>query len=138
MFINAAVIAISAKAERTTAKEGTKVRNDTKTTIDIPINERIKDIGIMRATGASRGQIIKALIYEAIVIGISGGILGYAAGTVLAYIIGPIIFEGAAIAFVPVYLPVAIALALCISVLATLYPAIRATRIKVADAFVSL
>ena len=67
-------------------------------TLMTSINQRIKDIGIMRAVGASRNQIIKAFIYEAIVIGIAGGILGYGAGTLLAYIIGPLIFEGTTIA----------------------------------------
>jgi putative ABC transport system permease protein len=107
-------------------------------TLMTSINERKKDIGIMRAVGASRRQIIKALVYEATVVGACGGIFGYIAGTALAYVIGPIIFEGTAISFVPVYFPVAIGLALFIAVLATLYPAIRATKIKVADSFASL
>jgi putative ABC transport system permease protein len=92
----------------------------------------------MRAVGASRTQIIKALVYEAVVVGAGGGILGYAAGTALAYIIGPIIFEGTSISFVPMYLPLSIALALFIAVLATVYPAFRATKVKVADSFMSL
>ena len=99
------------------------------------VNERIKDIGIMRATGASQKQIIKIFIYEAIIIGIFGGIAGYIAGTILAYGIGPIIFEGTPISLVPQYIPVSLALATIISIVATLYPAYRATRIKVADSF---
>ena len=102
------------------------------------INERFKDIGIMRAVGASRGQITKALIYEAIVVGIAGGLLGYGAGTLLAYGIGPLIFEGATISFVALYLPLSVLLALLISLLATFYPALRATRVKVADSFRAL
>jgi len=107
-------------------------------TLMTSISERKKDIGIMRAVGASRSQIIKALVYEAAVVGAGGGILGYIMGTALAFAIGPIIFEGTAISFVPIYLPVAFGLALCIAVLATLYPAIRAMKIKVADSFASL
>lgn len=102
------------------------------------INERLKDIGIMRAVGASRGQIIKVLLYEAIVLGIAGGLLGYAAGTLLAYAIGPLIFEGATISFVALYLPLSIGVALLIALLATLYPALQATRVKVADSFRAL
>jgi ABC-type lipoprotein release transport system permease subunit len=64
--------------------------------------------------------------------------LGYFAGTALAYSLGPIIFKVTTISFVPLYLPVAIGLALCIAVLATLYPAFRATKIKVADSFASV
>ena len=99
------------------------------------INERLKDIGIMRAVGASRGQIIKALLYEAIVLGVIGGLVGYGAGTLLAFAIGPLIFEGTTIAFVPMYLPLSIGVALATSLIATLYPALRATRVKVADSF---
>jgi putative ABC transport system permease protein len=107
-------------------------------TLMTSINERRKDIGIMRAVGASRRQIIKALVYEAVIVGIVGGLLGYVAGSVLAYGIGPVIFDGTAISFVPAYIPVAIGLALVIAVFATIYPALRATRIKVADSFASL
>lgn len=102
------------------------------------VNERIKDIGIMRAVGASRNQIMRVFIYEAIIIGIVGGIFGYLAGTLLAYIVGPIIFEGTNINFVLKYLPLSLALAILVAVIATLYPALRATRIRVADSFRSL
>lgn len=102
------------------------------------VHERIKDIGIMRAVGASRNQIIKVFIYEAIILGIVGGIIGYFAGNALALVIGPIIFEGTSVGFVPLYLPIAIALATFIAVVATVYPAFRATRIRVADSFRSV
>jgi len=102
------------------------------------VHERIKDIGIMRAVGASRRQIIKVFIYEAIIIGIVGGIFGYVAGTLLAYAVGPLIFEGTAIAYVPRYFPLSLALATFVAVIATVYPAFRATRIKVADSLRSL
>ena len=102
------------------------------------VNERIKDIGIMRAVGASRGQIIKTFIYEAILIGIIGGIFGYLAGSGLAYVVGPILFEGAAISYVPIYFPLSVGLAILVAVLAAIWPAQRASHIKVADCFRSL
>jgi putative ABC transport system permease protein len=107
-------------------------------TLMTSVHERIKDIGIMRAVGASRNQIIKAFIYEAIIIGVIGGILGYVAGTLLAYVAGPLIFEGTTVSFVPVFLPISLVLAIIIAVVATLYPAFRATKIRVADSFRSL
>jgi len=102
------------------------------------VHERVKDIGIMRAVGASRNQIIKVFIYESIIIGILGGVFGYLVGTLLAYAIGPIIFEGTSIVFVPSYFPLSLAIATVIAVIASIYPAFRATRIKVADSFRSL
>jgi putative ABC transport system permease protein len=102
------------------------------------VHERIKDIGIMRAVGASRNQIIKIFLYEAIIIGVAGGFLGYIAGTVLAYIVGPLIWGGVAVTYVPQYFLPSLALATFIAVIATVYPAFRASKIKVADSFRSL
>jgi putative ABC transport system permease protein len=102
------------------------------------VHERIKDIGIMRAVGASRNQIIKIFLYEAIIIGVAGGFLGYIVGTLLAYIVGPLIFGGVAVTYVPQYFLPALALATFIAVIATVYPAFRASKIKVADSFRSL
>ena len=83
-------------------------------------------------------MIFRIFIYESIVVGILGGILGYIVGTLLAFAIGPVIFEGATISFVPQYLPLSLALATFIAILATVYPAFRATKIRVADSFRSL
>ncbi len=104
-------------------------------TLMTSVHERIRDIGIMKAVGASQRQIILAFIYEAVLIGIIGGILGYGAGTLLAYIIGPLIFEGSSVNFVAIYLPISIGLAVVVAILATLYPAYHATKIRIADCF---
>lgn len=102
------------------------------------VHERIKDIGIMRAVGASRKQIIKAFVYEAVIIGMIGGVIGYFIGTLIAYIVGPLVFEGASISYIPRYLPMAILLSIIVAVIAAAYPAFRATTIKVSDSFRSL
>jgi putative ABC transport system permease protein len=102
------------------------------------VHERIKDIGIMRAVGSSPGQIMRMFLQEAVLVGLLGGLLGYVAGSLLAYIIGPLIFEGTAVFWVSGLLPVSLGIAVAIAVLATVYPAYRATRIRVADSFRSL
>jgi putative ABC transport system permease protein len=102
------------------------------------VHERRMDIGIMRAVGASRGQIIRLFVYEGLIVGVIGGTFGYLAGSLLAYAVGPIIFDGTVAEFVPWYLPLSLALAVVVSAVATVYPAVRATRIKIAEAFSSL
>ncbi len=102
------------------------------------VNERVKDIGIMRAVGASHNQIMKIFLYEAIIIGVIGGIFGYVAGTLLAYALGPVIFGISTISFIPQYFPLSLGLAIGVAVIATIYPAFRAARVKVADLFRSL
>lgn len=99
------------------------------------VHERIKDIGIMRAVGASRNQIIKVFIYEAILIGIIGGLLGYAAGTLISFGVAPLVFEGAMVTFHPWYLPLSILMSIVVAVGSAAYPAYRATTIKVSDSF---
>jgi len=107
-------------------------------TMTTSVHERIKDIGIMKAVGASRNQVMKIFFYEAIIIGVAGGLLGYVTGTLLAYIVGPLIFGGVAISYAPQYFLPSLALAALIAVIASVYPAFRASRIKVADSFRSL
>ena len=102
------------------------------------VHERIRDIGIMRAVGASRSQIIKIFLYEAIIVGMVGGLLGYVVGTLLAYVVGPLIFGGVAVTYVPRYFLPSLAVATFVAVVATVYPAFRASRIKIADSFRSL
>jgi putative ABC transport system permease protein len=102
------------------------------------VHQRTKDIGIMRSLGASRSQIITAFIYEALIVGVLGGIIGYLAGTLLAYGIGPLIFAGADVVFLPQYLPLSFILAIIIATIAAIYPAYSATKIEVADSLRSL
>ncbi|MDR9459141.1 MAG: FtsX-like permease family protein [Dehalococcoidia bacterium] len=107
-------------------------------TVMSSVYQRLRDIGIMKAVGASRGQIVRMFLYEAIVIGIIGGILGFLLGTILSYLIGPLIFQGLDVSYAPQYLPLALGLAILVSVVASVYPAYRASKIKVSDSFRSL
>ena len=102
------------------------------------VHERIKDIGIMKAVGASRKQIVSMFIYEAIAVGMVGGIIGYVAGTLLSYVLGPLIFDGLAVSYAPQYLLPALGLAILVTIVASVYPALRASHIRVADSLRSL
>ncbi|MBM3157252.1 MAG: ABC transporter permease [Chloroflexi bacterium] len=102
------------------------------------VHERIRDIGIMKAVGASRNQIVKMFLYEALVIGLMGGVIGYILGTLLSYVIGPLIFDGLVVRYALLYLPAALGLAVFVAAVASVYPAIRASSIKVADSLRSL
>ena len=102
------------------------------------VHARIKDIGIMKAVGASRRQIVRMFLYEAIAVGLVGGILGYIAGTSLSYVIGPLIYEDLSISFGMQYLPHALGLAILVAVVASVYPAYRASKVSVSDSLRSL
>jgi putative ABC transport system permease protein len=81
---------------------------------------------------------MRIFFYEAIIIGVAGGLLGYAAGTLLAYVVGPLVLGDVAISYAPQYFLPSLGLAALIAVVASVYPAFRASRIKVADSFRSL
>jgi len=102
------------------------------------VHQRVKDIGIMKSVGASRSQIVKMFLYEALVIGLIGGVLGYMVGTFLSYLIGPLIFEDLAVSYAPQYFLPALGLAILVAVVASAYPAYRASRVSVADSIRSL
>ena len=97
------------------------------------VTERTKDIGIMRAVGASRAQIVRVLLYEAVVLGLVGGVAGYLGGLALAAIIGPIVFDGMTVMPVAGHLPLAMILAVAVALIAALRPALVAAGTRVAD-----
>ncbi|MEW6141745.1 MAG: FtsX-like permease family protein [Chloroflexota bacterium] len=102
------------------------------------VHERRKDIGIMRAVGASRGQVGRVLVYEGALVGVIGGVLGYIGGSLLAYLLSPIVFDGTVALPVWSYTAVALILALGVGVGSSAYPAARATRVPVAESLRSL
>lgn len=55
------------------------------------VNEKLKEIGIMRAVGASDRQVVSMLLFEGAIIGIIGGGIGFAIGTVASSIAAPML-----------------------------------------------
>lgn len=53
------------------------------------VNEKFKEIGIMRAVGASNTQVVFMLFFEGAIIGVVGGIIGFAIGTVASSFAAP-------------------------------------------------
>jgi len=102
------------------------------------VHERTKDIGIMKAVGASPYQIVRLFLYEALIVGVLGGMIGFGAGTALSYAVGPVIFEGAKISYVPEYIGPALGVAVMVALVSSAYPAFRASRIKVAESIRSM
>ena len=107
-------------------------------TLAMAILERRREIGIMKAIGASDGDVKKLFFAEAAVMGFVGGILGVAIG----WSIGRVINIGTNIYlrrqdlpaenlwFVPWWLVVgAIVFAILVSMISGLYPAARAARL---------
>ncbi len=80
--------------------------------------ERRGEIGLMRSLGASRGSIALLLYAETGLLAVMAGVLGYFAGSLLAYWLGSRVFvgESGGPVLIGVLLPVVVALALVVAV----------------------
>lgn len=102
------------------------------------IHNRMREAGLLKAVGASRGQLMRMFIYESVIIGLIGGVIGYALGHLLAVTVGPMLVNATVIEARWYYPLVAIGAAMAASVLASLYPAYYVSRIRAAEAFRAL
>jgi putative ABC transport system permease protein len=93
------------------------------------INERIREIGICKAVGATGGAIFLQVLIESVVIALFGAALGVAASHLFVLVLEAF----SPVANAPVITPVAVAVAVCFSaavgVLAGLFPAVKAARL---------
>jgi putative ABC transport system permease protein len=106
--------------------------------LTILVTERRRELSILRAVGASRGQIEALVLWEAGIIGLLGSFLGIIAGLVLAWILSFVInvsFFGWTISWATPWrflfgLPVAVIAA---ALVAGYWPARQAARLDIAD-----
>ncbi|MFD1078819.1 ABC transporter permease, partial [Longispora fulva] len=101
-------------------------------TFSIIVAQRTRELALMRALGASGGQVIGSVIMEAVLIGLIASVLGLGAGIgVGAGLVGAI---GSVIPTSGLVVPAAAVIAafsigILVTVLAALFPALRAARI---------
>jgi putative ABC transport system permease protein len=107
-------------------------------TLTMNIMERTQEIGMLRAIGMTRGQIIKMILSEAGVMGVIGGVVGLVFGILLSkvFLTGMTAMSGYKLDFVvpPISILIAFAIALGISQLAALQPARKAAKTNVLEA----
>ena len=102
--------------------------------------ERTKQIGIMKAIGASNDDVLSLFLLESGLIGLVGGVLGVLLGILLAYVIGMYaayagisgLFTFAALDYFGLF--VILFLTFVIGVIAGLMPARQAARMEPAEA----
>jgi len=105
-------------------------------TFTITVAQRTREFGMLRTIGASRTQILEAVVLEALLIGLVGSVLGLFAGIglapLLAGLLGMVGFDlpSTALVIAGRTIVVAIALGTVVTVLSSLAPAVRATRVS--------
>jgi putative ABC transport system permease protein len=98
----------------------------------VSVTERIREIGLRKALGATPSAIRRQFLVEASSLGLSGGILGLTLGIVGAVVLPHFLNQPVLIS--PFAAAGAVAVALVIGIVAGVYPASRAARLAPIDA----
>jgi putative ABC transport system permease protein len=91
------------------------------------VSERTREIGIRKALGAKRSDILAQFVVESATISLVGAALGIGFGIILAMVVRALTPMPAAIA--PWSVGVAVALGISVGLIAGVYPATRAARL---------
>jgi len=104
-------------------------------TFSILVAQRSRELALLRALGASRRQVTRSVLLEAVVVGFLGSTLGLVLGFLLAlglkalYGLFGLDLSGTGLAFVPRTALVAYAVGMVVTLVAAYLPARRASRI---------
>jgi len=96
------------------------------------VTERTREIGIRRAIGAKRRQIIKQFLIETMVLSTSGGLIGIAIGLLIPWLITRL--AGMPTLVTPLSLLLSLGISMLIGIVFGLYPAVRAARLDPIEA----
>ena len=98
----------------------------------VSVTERTREIGIRKALGATFSNILLQFLIEAIVIGVTGGLLGIFVGLAASYSISSIFGWATLISVVTIF--IAFAFSVLIGIVFGLYPARKAAKLDPIDA----
>ena len=100
-------------------------------TMLVSVSERRKEIGIKRVVGARNRHLMREVISETGLIGLIGGLVGFAGGAgVVTFINSQAKNSGFSLSLTPELAAAAIGFAVVLGIVAGLYPAWRAIRVK--------
>lgn len=94
----------------------------------VSVTERTREIGIRQALGATREDIILQFLLEAMVISLSGGLLGIGLGSGLV-VLSPILFK-TPISFSPESIALSFVFSTAVGLIFGLYPAFKASGLE--------
>jgi putative ABC transport system permease protein len=103
------------------------------TIMTIALQERTAEIGLLRAIGATRRQLLALFLGEAAALSLLGGLAGLGGGAGLALLLHEL-FPSLPAAVTPLHATIAIAVSLTIGLLAGIAPALRASRLDPIEA----
>jgi putative ABC transport system permease protein len=101
------------------------------------VTERIKEIGIMRSIGAQRKEVMAMFLYEALILGVVGSLIGGAMSLLGGYAISSMMLQTTKYLFVPssmISIVYGVSFGIIICLICGIYPAWRAANLSPIDA----
>ena len=104
-------------------------------TFSITVAERTREFAMLRALGATRRQVLRAVTAEALLLGVTASIAGLFTGLAFALVLGALFdavgfgIPTAAMELAPRTIAVSLLVGVIVTLLAALIPAFRATRV---------
>jgi putative ABC transport system permease protein len=98
------------------------------------VNERTKEIGILRAIGFRQSHIIKVILTEAFAVSLFSGIVGWIAGSLSVSLLAPQVTGSYGFLFDPLMLVLAAGIAVFTGMLSSIYPAVKASQLEPLEA----
>ncbi|MFC1980981.1 ABC transporter permease [Chloroflexota bacterium] len=108
------------------------------TTMMSSVVERTREIGVLRAIGFRQSHLMRIVMQEALIVSIIGGFVGIVIGNLAAKVLGEAIAGLEAVRFSPVITISALALALVMGIVPTIYPARKAAQMDPTEALRAL
>jgi putative ABC transport system permease protein len=95
------------------------------------VHQRRREIGVFMSLGADNLYIFKIFLFESLIIGLVGGLLGVGFGLIFSILLGPIVLDTPILlSQIPLYsIPLSVGLSIFACLIASLYPTWRATKI---------
>jgi putative ABC transport system permease protein len=103
------------------------------TIMTIAVRERTAEVGLLRALGAGRRQVLALFLTEAVVLSLLGGFAGLAFGAGLAWLLGEAVRQ-LPVSFSLPFMSLAVGLSVVIGLLAGILPALNAARLDPVEA----
>jgi putative ABC transport system permease protein len=98
------------------------------------VNERTKEIGVLRALGFRKSHIVKLILIEAFVLSSLSGVLGWTLGSLSVTLLAPRLTDMGGVMFDPVMLALAAGAALIVGMSSSVYPALKASSLEPVEA----